>query len=437
MVVSKPCVHPDCSPRQGIIRGHYESIEIIREIPSENDSITNKRSLSSADLTSGDNKRTSTSNRAQEDPQAPRSVEWLMVTRSDPGGSVPRFLIEKGTPPGIVGDAGKFMEWVTATTSSDGSSHPPKDLQKQQDHSDDTSELPTPTAADGSDYTRHAQLNNGQSNSQENEGGYSDWIPSSTGLYGMITGAFGVATSVAGGLRSQFSNPLSMSSSMESLDTSQPIPEENEDDGSSSDTSSLRSFTSALERSLTGEKPADSGTGSNSEESKSQPSQPKEKELQKLVDRRRRLEENFAKMQERMESKRQTESQKDASANAKLSEKHEKEMAKQEAKYKKEMRKLEEKREQEERKAEARKKKAAEREEKSNLTLELEKTRADRDLALKQIELLRLQVGELQSQNTMLVAKLGRLGGLDRNDSYASSAKDLSIKSSGSGGVQT
>ena len=32
MVVSKPCVHPHCPPRQGIIRGQYESVELIREV---------------------------------------------------------------------------------------------------------------------------------------------------------------------------------------------------------------------------------------------------------------------------------------------------------------------------------------------------------------------------------------------------------------------
>jgi hypothetical protein len=38
-------------------------------------------------------------------------VEWIMITRSDPGGSVPRFMIERGTPGGIVADASKFLNW--------------------------------------------------------------------------------------------------------------------------------------------------------------------------------------------------------------------------------------------------------------------------------------------------------------------------------------
>jgi hypothetical protein len=49
--------------------------------------------------------------------------------------------------------------------------------------------------------------------------------------------------------------------------------------------------------------------------------------------------------------------------------------------------------------------------------MELEKAKAERDMALKQIEILKETIGELQGQNTMLVAKLGRLGGIQRGDS--------------------
>ncbi len=42
-----------------------------------------------------------------------------MVTRSDPGGSVPRFMVEKGTPGGIVNDAGRFFNWVSSKKHED------------------------------------------------------------------------------------------------------------------------------------------------------------------------------------------------------------------------------------------------------------------------------------------------------------------------------
>jgi hypothetical protein len=58
--------------------------------------------------------------------------------------------------------------------------------------------------------------------------------------------------------------------------------------------------------------------------------------------------------------------------------------------------------------------------------LELERAKAERDIALKRIEILESQVGELQSQNTMLVAKMGKMSGIDRTNSSASSlSKDL------------
>ncbi|GAB0131935.1 hypothetical protein EsDP_00000388 [Epichloe bromicola] len=428
MIVSKPCVHPECPPRRGIIRGQYESVEVIREIPVETDPLPNTRSMSSADLISGENRKSGTINRAGDDVEGPRAIEWLMITRSDPGGSVPRFLIEKGTPPGIIGDAGKFLDWVTATTSKDGTVRPKAETTKINGNSTVESLHTTDPAAaqrnsPASDTTRNKDTHRP---SQGYDAGHSDWAPSSTGLYGIINGAFSVAGAVASGLRSQFSNPLGFNNgSQDSLADGQPIPGEREDQDAESDASSTLSFASALEKSVTGEKAAAGST--QSDESRSQRLQPLEKDLQKLMERRQKLDRDHNQFQERMQSKRQGEKEKDATSLAKLREKHDKEVAKQEAKYKREMRKLEEKREQEERKAEARRIKAAERQEKSSLTLELERVRADKDVALKEIELLRTQVGELQAQNTMLVARLGRLGALNREDS--SSSRENSIKS--------
>ena len=78
-------------------------------------------------------------------------------------------------------------------------------------------------------------------------------------------------------------------------------------------------------------------------------------------------------------------------------------------KFRREVRKLEEKKAKEEKKEEERRRKAQEREERANIQIELERTRAERDVALKQMDILREQVGQLQAQNTMLVAKIGKL----------------------------
>ncbi|PHH86348.1 hypothetical protein CDD83_10375 [Cordyceps sp. RAO-2017] len=439
MVVSKPCTHPDCPPRQGFIRGQYESVEVIREIPD--DSLANKRSFSHADLTSEEGRRSSGNPRTSASPTSPlyetprRAVEWLMVTRSDPGGSVPRFLIDKGTPPGIVGDANKFLDWATKTTAEETSdqqqSTPATSLDAEPPVLDSwskamTEERPVQMVANDRREVGEEEWNPGDSN-----GPY----PTSNGLWGIITGAFGVATSVAYGLRQQITGPLGLNSSSSSQDSltegrpqlpPRPHHHHHHRRRSESDASSVRSFASAVERSMTGEfGHGDSLTESNSDGSRSQVKLAEEKELQKLDERRQRLEHDYYKMQERIETKRQGGVDKDAAALAKAREKHEKELAKHEAKFKREMKRLEGKREQQARKAELRRRKTLEKEEKSNLALELEKVKAERDVALKKAQLLQKQVGELQAQNTMLVAKLGRGGALSR--SASTSSRDLSM----------
>ncbi|KAM0434452.1 hypothetical protein ACHAPT_003548 [Fusarium lateritium] len=415
MIVSKPCDHPESPPRQGIIRGYYESVEVIREIPIDN--FASKRSLSSADLLDRDEARRPSPKPGSEGHGSvpiddfPTAVEWLMVTRSDPGGSVPRFLIEKGTPPGIVGDAGKFLKWVTAKAMQ-GFPDPNEVVVEPNE-----TELPVLDKEKSAAAIPNIPTTNvdpvGENPSQD------DMMPSSNGLYGMLAGAIGAASSY---LPTGLLKTWGTGSDIASTDESEipPIEEGPHDD--ESDTSSIRSFASALERSVTAENnPPESITESQSETSRSNPPQTQgDKELKKLEQRRKKLDEKVARLQERRESKLQGEKEKDAATLAKMREKHDREVAKQEEKYRREMRKLEEKREAEQRKAEERRRKALEREEKNNLSLELERVRAERDLARRQIDLLESQVGELQAQNTMLVRKLGKMGLVDRSDSTAS-----------------
>ncbi|KAL4974465.1 hypothetical protein BDW66DRAFT_139880 [Aspergillus desertorum] len=94
MMVSKPIEHPDAPEGEEYIRGQYESVEMIREILMDKDG-------SDADAES-----------------EPNPVEWTMVTRSDPGGSIPRWMVEKGTPKSICTDAAKFLEWASQDSES-------------------------------------------------------------------------------------------------------------------------------------------------------------------------------------------------------------------------------------------------------------------------------------------------------------------------------
>ncbi|KAM5351553.1 hypothetical protein ACJ41O_004276 [Fusarium nematophilum] len=414
MIVSKPCGHPECPPRQGIIRGYYESVEVIREIPI--DDFASKRSLSSADLSTRDVARRPSPKPGSEGhgsapiDEFPTAIEWLMVTRSDPGGSVPRFLIEKGTPPGIVGDAGKFLKWVTAKAMQ-GSPDPndPHDI-------DDTKDTELPIL-DKEKLPAVPNIPTANVDRVDQHPSQEDLVPSSNGLYGIIAGAIGAASSyLPTGLLKTWGTGSDIGSTDGSLSDIPPIEEEPHDDDES-DTSSIRSFASALERSVTADKSPDSIAETQSETSRSNPPQTQDdKELKKLEQRRKKLDEKVARLQERRENKLQGGKEKDAASLAKMREKHDREVAKQEEKYRREMRKLEEKREQEQRKAEERRRKAQEREERNNLSLELERVRAERDLARRQIQILEGQVGDLQAQNTMLVRKLGKMGLLGRSD---------------------
>jgi hypothetical protein len=169
MVISKPCEYPDCPPRSGFIRGSYESVEFIREVPSKvrksssmtdlarlNAKHSGAHSLSKAatlrnarqraeTLETGEPEGSAASEPGHSDGRARgktisfaesrggsakgettdfasegsdiedeeiNPVEWIMITRSDPGGSVPRFMVERGTPSSIVADASKFLDWA-------------------------------------------------------------------------------------------------------------------------------------------------------------------------------------------------------------------------------------------------------------------------------------------------------------------------------------
>ncbi|KAM0241362.1 hypothetical protein ACHAP5_007699 [Fusarium lateritium] len=426
MIVSKPCEHPECPPRSGIIRGYYESVEVIREVPIDN--FASKRSLSSADLTEREEGRIASPKSGSEGhgsmptDEPATAIEWLMVTRSDPGGSVPRFLIEKGTPPGIVGDAGKFLKWVTAKAMH-GFAEPEEDAETKNAvegaeastlNNTKSSAVPIPTS-----NIERSKVPVVTSSNQD------DPFPASNGLYGVIAGAIGAASAyIPASLLKTWGTGSDLGSTDDSASDVHAVGEDQPDD--ESDTSSIRSFASALEGSVTAEnKSPDSLAESQSETSRNAQQSLADKELKKLEHKKKKLDEKLAKLEERRQSKLVGDKEKDAATLAKMREKHEKEVAKQEEKYRREMRKLEEKRERDQRKAEERRRKAAEQEEKNNLSLELDRVRAERDVARRQIELLEGQVGELQAQNTLLVRKLGKNGLLDGPGSPTSSIKSI------------
>jgi hypothetical protein len=470
VVISKPCIHPECPERNGFIRGQYESVEVVREVPVDKPM---RKAHSSLDLGGDEYSRppvdgqavlNTAAKKAEEngdvgakasferqaksdigaqdaEDEQEYAIEWLMITRSDPGGSVPRFMVEKGTPPGICNDAGRFVKWLSSEDfdNPSGSGSAPKETDtgaaRAADEQDKAPALP---------QRKSTQLDPKLQSIPEvkTPGIEHTGEPTSGGFYGMIANALEAAGSV---VTSALPAGLTGTASNQVSDYEDDITSE-ESDTTSSDAAS---FASARSGGVAVSQPADhdrhldtytasvatnntasadhnaaglssrsvrSTTMSEASDSPSLAAAPRhDKELRKLEDRRRKAEEKWAKLQERALAKSggpeqsAKEKEKDEAALAKLKEKHEKEIAKQEEKYQKEVKKLEEQRAKEERKAEERRRKALEKEAKENIQVELERTKAERDVLVKQIDLLKGQIGELQTQNTMLVAKLGKV----------------------------
>ncbi|KAL2156356.1 hypothetical protein VTH82DRAFT_1101 [Thermothelomyces myriococcoides] len=454
MLVSRPCEHPDCPPRNGFIRGTYESVELIREVPvekpllrarsstdpgrsrtkeaSEEERTNKETTLRTAKQAAEDegeagNRKTSLRIPDRAGVDAEMAIEWLMVTRSEPGGSVPRFMVEKGTPGGIINDASRFLDWLSSQTL--------EDLTKPRDE----------TTAGGQGIKKSPAIQaSGQPPADASVGGHlsggekrqEEAASNSNGVYGMLSSALAMASSVVASRVAAFAPPsLKVDDDYESSSSNVNFTSADESSAShnasfankeniTADDASARSSLDSAALSETGSQAPSNEPAPSAGLTKAQLNH--EKELRKLQNRMRKAQEKLERTQARRRNKhgngndKPTDGENDAAgiqdkenddqALAKLREKHEREIARQEEKFRRELQRLAEKRAAEERKAEARRRKAAEREEKVDLARKLERVQAERDVARKEAEILRERVGELQRQNTRLVARLGKEG---------------------------
>ncbi|EKD13648.1 uncharacterized protein L3040_004141 [Drepanopeziza brunnea f. sp. 'multigermtubi'] len=434
MVISRPCSHPATPPRDGFIRGQYESIEFIREIPiykvpTKSASTSNLPSIRgrasskhSKDVImrdanntnpppnggdggseteeaapskngrlrgatiSVDGSRGSDANgedmdvARKDDESECNPIEWIMITRSDPGGSVPRFMVERGTPGGIVSDASKFLDWACG-----------KDIEGLE--SDD--EL----GSIGEASQEESALTHEHKPKDDHEGKLYNYQTN-----GHLAGIEEASTPAD-------KNPRDHSNG--GLDGINVSPEKSTETprqysvSSISSVSSAGSFASALENYDSDEASSSKSTDSFARVRAVALS---DKELQKLDEKKRKLDEKFAKNQQKELDKKSEDSAKEGVANKKAGDKHEKEKRKQEEKYQKEVDKLQRRKQKEERKAEDRRKKAAEKDSKARLLRELEEIKAEAAFLRKERDILKGQVGDLQAENTTLVAKIGKLG---------------------------
>lgn len=487
MVISRPCIHPDCPPRDGYIRGQYESIEFIREIPirpkksssttellkvrhSRGSSSLHRKSLSlelheedyagsASDDTQSDNLEMNASvrgrrrgktisfaesrgfnakgeamdaNNAESDElDESNPVEWIMVTRSDPGGSVPRFLVERGTPGGIVSDASKFVDWAFKKEHlelKEEVEERKEGIRGNEDHNGKFQDLePYQTNGHLAGLNDNVRQADPLIQSAELDSTRSAKAPEH-GQGGLFASVANVAYSgietyapqmVINHLPGHHATPLHAPSAV--TEGSDVIIRGGIQHGrDSGDTLSIRSSSSAasfasaedhFEDCSSVHSTSDSLPASTTQVKDASDMTQQEKELAKLDDRKRTLDEKLSKVRDKEAKDKEEMTSREGERLRKAEEKHAREVQKQEQKYQKEVARLEAKRARESAKEEERRRKIEDKDEKARLSREKEQYRQQLEVVSRERDLLKEQVGALQKENTALVAKIGKMGG--------------------------
>lgn len=381
-MVSRPLIdHPECAERQGYVRGQYESVEFLREIPAEQNPYINRRDgvvlpvikrVQSVPDLSEDKERVDHSGRkrgqtitfsdgskpghreeytprgsmdsadiAAGDPEE-NPVEWIMISRSDPGGSVPRWMVERGTPGSIVKDAEKFLDWAEAH----------EDLANDYPEVEEAVEVDAGASLGESDELREGVVSGQQkheeskqeigatdSNSQwEKRATNGELISSaidtlSAGAAAVVPSAIYTPSTTVASSPAPSGTPTQLTGSTSDNDA--------EDD--KSDAASLNTFTTAISAgSYTGNLSPPSSSASSMHTSPSTStsqhhphSTHEEKALNRLLREKSKLSAKLAKQMEKEERKRS----KDGEKEKKLLEKHLKEVEKREDRYRKDIEK--------------------------------------------------------------------------------------------------
>lgn len=377
MVVSIPIEHPEAPPRDGLVRGRYESVEMIREV------IPHGKSEASSGADSLNTEEIS------------YPVEWSMITRSDPGGGIPRFMVERGTPGSIAGDAPKFLDWATGKTEFLNDEEVSNvDLLKE-----DRLAMPV--------VNRKLSNNATYEPSQAHDTGIISSLTTAIASYVPESVSNGVASVLPGSTKS-----------------SESLAEAADEDDDSTDTSSLNSWasaeqyttaTSAMPSHLKHNREHSSSTTSivseaGSEKEKSSKDR-LEKQLLRLEAKRKELDAKYAKVQQKETEKANEQISKDKKEETKILQRLEKDKAKQDERYQHELKKLEHKRAREERKAEEKRKKIVDGDQLTRITKDRDQSRKMAEVLRRENEIWKQRVGELQKENTMLVARISRLEG--------------------------
>ncbi|KAL8763625.1 MAG: hypothetical protein Q9184_000625 [Pyrenodesmia sp. 2 TL-2023] len=487
MVISKPCIHPDCPPRDGFVRGFYESVEFIREIPSKitksssttdlprlsqdldrppsfehaalvrnaqrtleeggsgeemlaNMEADGKVPLAKAVLVREGRKRGKTISFAESrgsrakgeavdtlddeshDPAEQNPVEWVMITRSDPGGSVPRFLVERGTPTSIVEDARKFLDWACKKEHPVKEDYGEKSLDVDQDierkgifaetlvqyHTDSH-----PAGLENISQSADSSITLTDEDTRKLDATAPEPVED-RGIMSSLTNA-----AVAGIESYAPQAVIDRLPGHQGETTSSSWLSNNAQDATSDgdDTAPKRpSFASTTDDAsfYSIEEPSDDASSASPESKKttseaSPPVTRQDRELTKFLERKKTLDQKLTQTKVKGAKDKDDLTSKEEDRIRKAEEKHAREVAKHEQRYQKEVAKIEAKRVKDEQKEAERKKKAEEKDEKVKLTKERDAARLELERIKEERERLKEQVGALQRENTALVAKIGKL----------------------------
>ncbi|KIW01238.1 uncharacterized protein PV09_07281 [Verruconis gallopava] len=412
MVVSIPCEHPEALPRSDLVRGSYESVELIREIPINPVKSKSTPNLLGSVGDAGDDEnhgeRVDARRHRDEDPEM-NPVEWIMITRSDPGGGIPRFMVERNTPSSIASDAVKFLDWATSLEEIPDPDH---DADKQKAAQERKTERQKSQDLSALEIDGHLAGLAPVRSKRSMTGAFEPSGPNDTGLIASLTNAasgyvpdavkerLGIGTGDSS--TEQFPAYAESESSYDSFDS---FPELTSD------------WKTAYEEPLTTDPLDDtqSSTVSLSQGEKGgldvndSDQRHYERELKKLAQRRKTLDDRMEKARETERKKQEELQTKEEKDQAKQRERLEREKLKQEERYKKELEKLEAKREKEERKMAEKRRKARDKDSNARDRRERDEYRRRAELLQRENELLRRQLGELQRENTLLVQKVGKL----------------------------
>lgn len=372
MVVSIPVTHPGAPPRDGMVVGQYESIEMIREIP----------------LTGNEDAETN-------------PVEWIMVTRSDPGGGIPRFMVERNVPSSIVADAIKFLDWACARNDEESHEAPKAGQETATDAPSQVVEAQPryslensnglgagvgTSIADRPSSTRRRASHQAIDSLEPSHDGYLDQLRGAvSGLGAYIPDAMNPMPQLQRSSSSSSSTSVSTTDSFASAEQFTSAPQGLPIDTSIPTPSTLSEVSVPLDD-----------------------DSPHARELNKIETKKQQLREKLLSEQEKRTAATANASQQSQKEIDKAAEKHARDKKKQEEKYAKELQKLEERREKETKKLLLRQQKEAEKDKLATALRERDDARKEKELGEQENRLLKEQVAELQRENTALVVKLGK-----------------------------